>query len=230
MADRRILLLGAFALALLGDSVPAAAQVPAAPYAARGPGWTLTLDGARIRFRAARGRTRLDLAAPPPQRDGAHRRYETPALTIEVAPGPCVDRTTRRRYPDQVELRVRGRTLRGCGGAALLGSAAALQGEWSVETVNARATFVPASLAVRGTHLSGNTGCNAFAGDFRFDRGMLTAGPLATTRRACLDGSGAQERALLELFEAPLSVGNDGGGRLVLRNAAGEGLTLRRER
>lgn len=68
---------------------------------------------------------------------------------------------------------------------------------------------------------SGNSGCNSFSGEYVLNGESLRFGPLASTRRACVDQAlNRQEAALLGALEATRSW-RTAGDSLVLSGGAG---------
>ncbi|WP_457310527.1 META domain-containing protein [Sphingomonas sp. UYAg733] len=86
-----------------------------------------------------------------------------------------------------------------------------------------------ASITFDENRISGNTGCNGFSGGFRFERGFLTAGPLASTRMACPPRGMAQEQAILGVLGQRLSVSANQNGKLVLSGRGQARLVLNRD-
>lgn len=94
------------------------------PYEARGnePGWHLALTDSRLSLVADYGERRVDRPAPVPEPVEGGRRFRAPgsggadAVTVTVREGPCADDMTGMPHPHRVEVRLDGRTLRGCGG------------------------------------------------------------------------------------------------------------------
>lgn len=67
--------------------------------------------------------------------------------------------------------------------------------------------------------VSGNGGCNQFTGPYAQNGASLRMGPLASTRRACLDPAGnAQETAYLQALESTTRFATDGGQLLLYRD------------
>ena len=104
--------------------------------------------------------------------------------------------------------------LAACAGAGMAGAgdaAETLAGTaWQLEELNGRAA-VPAtggavptlSFAAGEARASGNGGCNQFSGPYTQQGASLRFGPLASTRRACVDEAGnAQETAYLRALES----------------------------
>jgi heat shock protein HslJ len=75
-----------------------------------------------------------------------------------------------------------------------------LNGQPAVEVGGAAPTLFFAAGEPRA---SGNGGCNQFNGPYTRDGGSLRFGPLASTRRACVDeAASAQETAYLRALES----------------------------
>jgi heat shock protein HslJ len=131
-----------------------------------------------------------------------------------------------------VTVTVGRQVLRGCGGAGLAPvQSSPVAGEWRVVTIAGRPVARGSSptIAFRGDRVSGNTGCNSFNGGYRFDRGGLTTGPIAATKRACMDSRiGQQEQTMLRMLGQPLRVTKMRNGGVVLRAARGETMVLAR--
>jgi heat shock protein HslJ len=135
-----------------------------------------------------------------------------------------------RTWRDTVQVTVDGRSYKGCGGDAVAAPAPSspIAGEWRILSIAGRAVRPGsnARIAFQGDRVSGNTGCNAFGGSYRFERGFLTAGPLITTKMACLPPRGVEERPLLDLLGQRLSVSHNRKGNLVLTARNGRTLVL----
>jgi heat shock protein HslJ len=215
-----ILALTAPALLLSGTALAAPKRV--LPYKAVGtePGWTLTIDRGLIRYVGDYGKTRVTTKAPVPRPSFNGRRYVTKRITIDVTRTQCSDGMSDRVFPDKVTVTVGRKTVSGCGGDPIVAPAPApaIAGMWRIESVGDRPTRGEKSAAITFTEdrISVNTGCNNFSGTFRFERGFLTAGPLASTRMACPGPAMAQERAILDLLGQRLSVSSNQNGKLVL--------------
>jgi heat shock protein HslJ len=106
---------------------------------------------------------------------------------------------------------------------------ASLTGAWRVQSVNNGRGGVVSVLADtqlsvtfgEDGSVSGETGCNTFAGQYTVTDTTIAFGPLATTRRACLtEAAAAQEQAFLAALAASTRFELDG-NRLTLRNDAG---------
>lgn len=217
---------------LLLAALPALAQSDRQPYRALGtePFWSLTIDGTRIRHQPAEGRV-VTVARPRPIIGFNGERYVTRALTVDITHVECSDGMSDRTYHDTVTVTLRGRTLRGCGGDVLSERPApgsVIEGEWRIQSIAGRPPVAQSHPRVTfaNTKMSGSTGCNNFNGGFRFERGRLTAGPLATTRRGCPGALNAQEQKLIKLFGQPLSVSRNRNGKLVMTARGGETVVL----
>ncbi|MBO9623254.1 MAG: META domain-containing protein [Sphingomonas sp.] len=202
---------------------PAQAQSDASPFQARGtePFWSLTIDGSTMRFQPSDGRA-VSVSRPRPIVGFNGERYVTRPMTVDITHVECSDGMSDHTYHDTVSVQVGGRRFKGCGGAVLSGrpakGASLLQGEWAIRSIAGR-NVVPGTnprAAFDATTLSGTTGCNSFRGSYRFQNGRLIAGPLATTRRACVAQVNQQEQKLVELLGQRLTVSRNRDGRLVL--------------
>lgn len=81
------------------------------------PFWVLTIGQGRIRLEELE-RPPVTVRTPVKRSGPGWRRYRTRRMTVTIAPGPCSDGMSDRRYPDSVTVVTGGRTLRGCGGLA----------------------------------------------------------------------------------------------------------------
>ena len=214
-------------------ALPAQAQSNAQPYRALGtePFWSLTIDGSTIRYQPASGRV-VSTAKPRPIIGFNGERYEARRMTVDITHVECSDGMSDRTYHDTVTVTLGGRTLRGCGGDILSerpAPASLLEGDWRIESINGRpvAPRTNPRVTFRGQRISGNASCNNFNGSFRFERGWLTAGPLASTRMACASRvQNVQESSVLRILGEPLSVSRNRNGKLVLTNRQGAKLAL----
>ncbi len=215
-----------FALALVAPALllagSAMAAPPEAPYRALGtePGWTLTIDHGLIRYVGDYGRTRVTTTAPEARPSFNGRRYATPRITIDITRAPCNDGMSDRQFPERVMVTVGRRTVRGCGGDPIVAPARVpvIDGKWVIETVDGHAPRGgrQATISFGDGRISGNSGCNGFGGSYRFARGTLTAGPLISTKMACLGPVMIEEQAILQLLGQPLGVRSNRDGKLVL--------------
>ena len=220
---------------LLTAATPALAQET---YRATGtePFWSATIDARTIRVQQA-GKPDVVVAKPRVIIGFAGEVYRTPRIKLNITHATCSDGMSDRVYRDTVTVTVDGRTLRGCGGEQPpvvqpgpgTGPAAAIDGEWAIQSVNGRpvAPRTSPDVTFSGGRISGDASCNRFSGSYRFARGRLTAGPLLSTRRACvIPGGNQQEAMILRLFEQQLSVSSNRGGKLVLTGRRGETIVL----
>ena len=200
----------------------ARAAPPEAPYRALGtePGWTLSIDHGLIRYVGDYGRTRITTAAPEARPSFNGRRYVTPRITIDITRAPCNDGMSDRQFPERVMVTVGRRTVHGCGGEPVIAPARmpVIEGRWLVETIDGHALRGgrPATISFIDGRISGNSGCNSFGGSFRFAHGTLTAGPLISTKMACIGPVMIEEQAILQLLGQPLSARAARDGKLVL--------------
>jgi uncharacterized membrane protein len=220
------------ALALI--ALPAHAQSNAEPYRALGtePFWSMTIDGSTIRYQPAEGRV-VSVSKPRPIVGFNGERYQARGMTVDITHVECSDGMSDRTYHDTVTINLGGRTLRGCGGDILSDRPASatslLEGDWRVQSINGRpvAPRTTPRVTFHGERISGNASCNKCNGSFRFQRGRLTTGPLASTRMACSARvQNVQETAILRILGAPLTVSRNALGKLVLSGRQGERLVL----
>lgn len=222
---------GLLALAAL---TPGEANAQAAPYRAVGtePFWSLTIDPHWMKFEAP-GQRSVTVATPRVIHGFAGEIYQTRRIGVNTVHKSCSDGMSDRTYPDTVQVTVDGRQYKGCGGmAAVEAPRSGLDGSWRIETIAGRPAVRGTNVTVtfNGARMNGNTGCNAFSGSYRFDRGFLTAGPLITTRRACTRFTNRQEQSLLALFGQRLSVTSMRNGNLRLTGNGGSLLLVRERR
>jgi heat shock protein HslJ len=95
--------------------------------------------------------------------------------------------------------------LAGCAAAQTAGGegggeAAPLEGtEWTLVELNGRPPVsirdTPTLAFEEGSRASGNGGCNRFNGPYMQDGDALQLGPLASTRRACVDDAGNRQES-----------------------------------
>lgn len=225
----RIATIAASLIAL--TALPAAAQ--AQDYRASGtePFWSLNIGARTMRFEAA-GRAPVTVPTPKVIHGFAGEIWQTRRIDVNTNHRPCNDGMSDRTYPDTVTVTVDGRRYQGCGGTPAQAERNLIDGAWRIEALNGRPVGrgTAPSVTFADGKVSGNAGCNRFFGSYRFARGRLTAGPLASTKMACLDRArGRQEAAILGLLGEPLTVSSNRAGKLVLTGARGS-LTLVRTR
>ncbi|MES2445155.1 MAG: META domain-containing protein [Pseudomonadota bacterium] len=214
----------AAAVTLASLATPALAQRDA-PYRAAGtePFWSLTIDARTMKFEAPGARS-VTVPTPKVIHGFAGEIYQTRRIGVNTVHKACSDGMSDRTYPDTVQVTVDGRRYEGCGGTPAGEQArSAIDGSWRIETIAGRPAVRGTSVTVafNGTRMNGNTGCNSFSGNYRLDRGFLSAGPLITTRRACTRFTNAQEQSLLGLFGQRLSVSSTRNGKLVMTGRGG---------
>jgi uncharacterized membrane protein len=226
--------IAAAGLLTLAALTPSDANAQTAPYRAVGtePFWALTIDAHWMKFEAPDQRS-VTVATPRVIHGFAGEIYQTRRIGVNTVHKACSDGMSDRTYPDTVQVTVDGRQYRGCGGgtAVIEAPRSDLDGSWRVDTIAGRPVVRGTNVSVtfNGARMNGNTGCNAFSGSYRFDRGFLTAGPLITTKRACTRFTNRQEQSLLGLLAQRLSVSSMRNGNLRLAGAGGS-LVLARER
>ncbi|MDF7775998.1 META domain-containing protein [Sphingomonas sp. AOB5] len=228
----KTLIAAAAALTVLAS--PALAQ-RGGPYKAVGtePFWGLTIDSRTMKFETP---DRRPVTVPTPRviNGFAGEIYKTRRIDVNIVHRQCSDGMSDRTYSDTVTVTVDGRRYSGCGGdTQVRETATVIDGNWRVLSIGGIQVGPRADVALqfqRG-RVTGNTGCNSLNGSFRLDRGFLTAGPLATTRRACMgNGAMALERALIDTLGQRLSVSQGNGRRLVMTARGGKTLVLERAR
>ncbi len=228
-----MLMLTILAAAAPAAASPAAAATPPNTYRALGtePFWNVVVEGRQLRL-SEPGKPEVLLLVRSPVATARGWRWRNPAVTMETERRPCSDGMSDRRFPDRVTVTYRGRTLRGCGGAAA--GAAALAGTgWRVTAIDGRTVRLPRAATLRFTadRMEGFSGCNRFSGDYALERDRLAPGPLRSTRMACIGAGGAVETRLMAILGAPATLRWQGKETLVLRGTGGTRgtVTLRRE-
>lgn len=218
-------------LLILASAAAANAQTVAEPYRAIGtePFWSVTLNGKTIRVERP-GHPVLTVASPEPEVGFNGELYLTRTVMVDITHVPCSDGMSDRTFPDTVMLRVNGTVYRGCGGApaGTHARASLLDGDWRIEALFGRPVSreTRPTISFRGGRVSGNASCNNFSGSFRFVRGRLTVGPLASTRKFCSRRvQNVQESNILDLLGAPLSVSSYR-RKLVLTGKGGKSMVL----
>ncbi|MEM8694822.1 MAG: META domain-containing protein [Pseudomonadota bacterium] len=190
------------------------------------PFWSLTIDDARFQFehigvfsaeapRTGPGFTPNGTVFMSRAEAGERRDF-----IILVEDRICGDSMSGIPYPKTVRVFVEGRHFAGCGGETqdlLSGD------EWRITSVSGE--DVPASAGQMlqfdgGGLLSGYGGCNRFTTSYELGEG-LGFGPIASTRRACIDPEIGQLES--KLFEAigtviAMEISEDGGLTLFSEN------------
>ena len=230
----RIATLAAASLIAL-TALPAAAQAQS-DYRASGtePFWSLTIGARTMRFEAP-GRPSVAVPTPRVIHGFAGEMWQTRRINVNTNHIECRDGMSDRVYPDTVTVTVDRKTFKGCGGEPrALPAASPIEGSWRIEALNGRPVLAGTrpNVSFDNGRISGNAGCNRFNGSYDFARGRLNAGPLASTRMACLDRARSrQETAILAVLGDRLTVSSNRQGKLVLSgNVRGRSLTLVRSR
>lgn len=109
-----------------GESLPNCELIPLEPptaFQARGqePNWFLEIAQGQLRLLLDLGQRVIEAPIPKPVIRDGRLAYEVsdPALTISLDRQLCHDSMSGMPYPEQVQVRVDGETLRGCGGDPL---------------------------------------------------------------------------------------------------------------
>lgn len=173
------------------------------PFVARGnePGWSLRLDGqgaALTRMGAAE--TRLTPGAVTSSAAGRSVVLGDGALVIEDS--LCRDGATGLPYPHAVSLTQGSEKLEGCGGDPRDVLAGPTLTATAIAGVLQMTNPVPNLTFAADGRVSGNTGCNRFAGSYDLSGEGLRFGPLAGTRMACPAAQSATERAMTDVLQS----------------------------
>ena len=210
------------------STIPPSNRSAARPYRALGtePFWSVTLGDRQMTFESPEAPP-VVMPLPAPRTQGQGRRYETPRLTMDIAPGPCSDGMSDRRYADRVTVVMDGRRLEGCGGDVL--APARLDGTaWAIVEIGGAAVSGEAyHLQFESGRLRGQAGCNRFSGLYQESDGTLAPGPVVATRMACPGPRMDHELQVMELLSGPVRFEHPDGDTLVL---TGSGRTIRLRR
>ena len=181
------------------------------------PGWILDVDARNwVRWIGDYGATHLLATIEGATRDSAvgTLTYAVKVdgrrdLGVEIRPGTCRDAMSGEAFTHAVTVRVDGKELKGCGRALPTDDVVGrywklveLDGKPAVGGPQATGPREP-HLLLRGsgTQAVGATGCNGFRGPAELRGSALKLGPLAATRRACIDTSAnRQERDYLRIL------------------------------
>lgn len=218
---------GRVLVSIAGDEYPECSVVPPdapKPYVARGnePGWTLTLEAGRYTLVTDYGAQTVEGSLPEVAYiDGAFR-FEAPetGIDVRISEGPCRDDMTGMPYPDRVDVRLGGQSLRGCGGDTrdlLLGDS------WTVTAVDGEQ--VPEGVAVtmaftEDGSLGGMAPCNRYATSFDIGGELVSVGPIAATRMLCPDEVMVRENRFFAALVAVGRIDFDEDGTLLLFDPA----------
>ncbi len=212
---------------LLCASTAAGAQPSTYRAVGTEPFWSVTVEWGSMIYQDAE-RRRVVVPARRSHVTATGARYGRGRLVMDVTRRTCSDGMSDRRYADTIRVRVDGRSLSGCGGAIL--PPATLAGtSWRIiylfgDDVSARDRY---TLAFTGDRISGQAGCNRFGGSYRVSSDGLQAGPLATTRMACIQPRVTHESQMLRLLRGRVRLFYPDGDTLVMRGDGGE-VRLRR--
>lgn len=80
------------------------------------PGWTLTMEGRRLKFVAGAPDTLIEVPLPRPEPTVSGHRYGGPGILVEVAAGPCRDSLSGVAFASHVTVTAGTDIYRGCGG------------------------------------------------------------------------------------------------------------------
>jgi uncharacterized membrane protein len=80
------------------------------------PGWTLTMEGRRLKFVSSTPDTLIGVPRPRPEATPSGHRYGGPGILVEVAPGPCRDSRSGVAFSSHVTVTAGTDIYRGCGG------------------------------------------------------------------------------------------------------------------
>ncbi len=104
-------------------------------------------------------------------------------------------------------------------------------GEWRVEDIGGRGVIDTARTTIafdEQGRITGSGGCNSYSGSYELAGDVLTFGPVAATRKACVPAVSDQEHKFFTFLNAPLTVTLTETGALVLTDPQGRSLTARR--
>jgi heat shock protein HslJ len=193
-----------------------------APYRAVGqePGWTLIIDEHDLTF-IGMGAQPIRQPRPEAIVGIAGEIYQTPRIHVNVVHAACTDAMSGQGYRDRVQVDVDGKRYEGCGGDAA--APAGLAGtNWHVEAVNGRPTPPDGQYYVRfdGDRISAKFGCNGMGGTYMENGGVVTVGPMMSTRMACPGPAMSFENEGGAILARPVTV-TANGDRMTLGNNVG---------
>jgi len=101
---------------------------------------------------------------------------------------------------------------------------------WRVQSIAGVKVADPSqtSMTFDGSSVSGTFGCNRFNGPYSMSGNLLTVGPAATTRMACMGEAARHEQNGLRQLSMPLQVVRNGPDMLVLSGREGQSFVLSR--
>jgi heat shock protein HslJ len=194
------------------------------------PGWSVVIDGGRIRVDLDYGTRYVEAALPDPERIGDTTLYRLSDadITITRTERYCVDDMSGMPFPETVSVQTAERELRGCGGEprSLLTGAA-----WRVAEVAGDPVpdDVEITLAFGDEgRLTGNGGCNRYSASYSLTGESLAIGLPAATKMACPEPRMGLEQAFFALLGDVVRFELGPSGALLLKTPDGRSLTARR--
>lgn len=195
------------------------------PYRAAGnePFWSITLNEGLLTFRRlghesleAQPYTRKEPDGPIIAGSGEN------TLRLLVKDGLCRDTMSDMHFPQQVELELAGKILRGCGGD----SARLLQGvEWVITDIDGTGVLDGSRVTLvfeTDGRVNGRASCNRFMGRYTLTGEGLSLDQLATTKMACAPALMDQEKRVLTHLGSLMSFEfREENGALLLRSDEG---------
>ncbi|MCA1749111.1 MAG: META domain-containing protein [Parasphingopyxis sp.] len=196
------------------------------------PFWNVTFNDGQMVFEHfdAPGAT---APRPAPETTANGYRFAARAdgqpFIVEIEHAYCADSMSGRPYPDSVKVTVHGDGFTGCGGD----TASLVTGPpWQVTSVDDTSVAGSLGMTVRFAEdgsISGYTGCNRYTGSYEAGGEGISTGPIAATRRACLDPSANRmESEFLTALGGLRSFSIEDDGSLVL--VAENGTEIRAQR
>jgi len=224
-------LAAALALPALVVALPASARTETYRAVGTEPGWTLTIQRGWITYVGDYGKTRVRTKAPVARPSFNGRRYVTRQITVDITRAPCSDGMSDRRFPERVTVTVGRRTVRGCGGDPVIDTARLDGSHWTIASIDGRPvrTARPTEVRFEGSRIAGSAGCNSFGGDYRIDRGSLSASRVISTRMACPGPGMAVEGKFLAIIAGPARIVMNGDRTLTLSSAKGDATLARKD-
>ncbi|RIJ24515.1 META domain-containing protein [Henriciella barbarensis] len=102
--------------------------------------------------------------------------------------------------------------------------------DWMIARLNGEPVLTSAPIVLRfdeNGQISGNASCNAYTASGTIENSILSIGPIALTRKACMPEVMAQETFFLDLMENVSQIRIDETGLLTMTSDWGETLTAR---
>ena len=204
------------------------------PFRARGnePGWSLDVGERETTLLADYGERRVVAPTPMPTTSGDTTRWATRAqgheVLVTVVDRLCHDGMSGFAFPRTVVVRLDGRDLLGCGGESievLLGT------RWVVGESEGAAVSEdsPPALIFRADgHLSGDSPCGGFTGDYQLRGDEIVFSKLSATRKQCPPAAKQREQQLLALLGDVRRLERRAGDTLILRTEDGRAIIARR--